>query len=132
MLCSRLVERIQFRFVPAAILWQEVEGPVDADVADELIGCLPVLTRRFASGETILDHVLHRDRKKPEPSPLRAMLGAPASSAQRMGPAEVSAATFLAIAGDGGAGAAGKAADVAGQGNAHASRNRRKASSHGQ
>lgn len=85
-LCSRLVERIQFRFVPAAILWQEVEGPVNADVADELIDCLPSLKAVLPPVETILDHVLRRDRSKAEPSPLRAMLGAPARAAQRVEP----------------------------------------------
>lgn len=43
-LCSRLVERIEARFAPAATLWQEVEGPVDADVVDGLFNSLPNLT----------------------------------------------------------------------------------------
>lgn len=40
-LCSRLVERVQGRFVPAAVLWQEVEGLVDVDMVDALTGDLP-------------------------------------------------------------------------------------------
>ncbi|MBI1172248.1 hypothetical protein GC209_12675 [bacterium] len=43
-LCSRLVELLQARYAPEAILWQEIEGPVDADVVDDLFDNLPELS----------------------------------------------------------------------------------------
>ena len=40
-LCSRLVEQIQSRFSPSAVLWHEVPGWVDADQVEDLLTNLP-------------------------------------------------------------------------------------------
>ena len=40
-LCSRLVERIQGRFVPSSVLWHQVAGPVGSEVVDDLVDALP-------------------------------------------------------------------------------------------
>jgi hypothetical protein len=40
-LCSRIVERLQARFVPLATLWHQVAGPITAEALDELADSLP-------------------------------------------------------------------------------------------
>ena len=42
-MCSRLVDRIQTRFDPVAVLWCQAEGVIGADVIDELLDTLPHL-----------------------------------------------------------------------------------------
>lgn len=40
-LCSRIVERLQARFLPVATLWHQVAGPITADALDALSDSLP-------------------------------------------------------------------------------------------
>jgi hypothetical protein len=42
-LCSRLVDRIQCRFDPVAVLWCQAEGVIDSEVVDALLDNLPHL-----------------------------------------------------------------------------------------
>lgn len=75
-LCSRLVERIQKRNPPNAILWRESEGPVNADVSDELLEMLPQPTTTLPPVDSILDHVVRTDLFKT--APLANIAGQPA------------------------------------------------------
>lgn len=43
-LCSRLLERIQHRYPPEAVLWRQLPLAIEADLVDALIDCLPPLT----------------------------------------------------------------------------------------
>ncbi len=56
-LCSRLVERIEERFVPAAILWAQIEGRVKAEGVD---GLFVDLTGPDAQGLPPVDSILDR------------------------------------------------------------------------
>ena len=60
-LCSRLVERIQRRNPPNAILWREVEGRVDAEVSDGFVDMLPQAAPALPPVDSILDHVTRTD-----------------------------------------------------------------------
>lgn len=42
-MCSRLVDRIQTRFDPVAVLWCQADGVIGAEVIDELLDALPHL-----------------------------------------------------------------------------------------
>jgi hypothetical protein len=66
-LCSRMVERIQRRNPPNAILWREVEGRVDADVSDEFVDMLPQASAALPTVDSILDHVTRTDLFKTAP-----------------------------------------------------------------
>ena len=78
-LCSRLVERIQGRFVPSSVLWHQVAGPVGADVVDELVEVLPeVGGGSLPPIDTILDtlsradlHMAELQSKPPHPRSIR-------------------------------------------------------------
>ncbi len=63
-LCSRLVERIQNRFVPLAVIWRQVEGMIDAELVDDLIDTLPDLSSVLPPVESIVEAVLKTDRSK--------------------------------------------------------------------
>ena len=70
-LCSRLVERIQSRFIPAAVLWHEVPGVTDADRVEDLLTALPPQSLGQMAAlppvHTILDAVLRTDQAKALP-----------------------------------------------------------------
>jgi hypothetical protein len=66
-LCSRMVERIQRRNPPNAILWREIEGKVDADVSDEFVEMLPQASATLPTVDSILDHVTRTDLFKTAP-----------------------------------------------------------------
>lgn len=53
-LCSRLVERLQLRCKPAAIVWHQTEGAVTADVLDALNDTLPTLPDLLAPGDPVI------------------------------------------------------------------------------
>lgn len=61
-LCSRLVERVQGRFVPAAILWQEIEALVDSDLVESLNAELPNLRVVPKDGAPATDRSAPRQR----------------------------------------------------------------------
>lgn len=67
-LCSQAVERIQSRFIPAAVLWREMPGRIEAEVIDSLFSTLPCLTLQplatLPPVHTILDAVMRTDRAK--------------------------------------------------------------------
>lgn len=73
-MCSRMVERIQRRNPPKAIVWREVDGRVDADISDQFVDQLP---QAFAAPpqasatlppvDSILDHVTRTDLFKTAP-----------------------------------------------------------------
>lgn len=66
-LCSRLVERIQGRFVPASVLWHQVCGPVGSDYVDDLIDTLPdVGATSLPPIDSILDTLSRADLHKAE------------------------------------------------------------------
>ena len=109
-LCSRLVERIQSRFLPAAVVWHEVQGSVDADRVDALLTRLPAQNVAAVTAlppvHSILDQVLRTDDQKsataqsrakhakqtqPPPSQIRQTTPAPAKS----GPEPLPAARLM-------------------------------------
>ncbi len=66
-LCSRLVERIQGRFQPLAVLWRQVEGAVSADLVDELIDALPEKqTQVLPPVDSILEALSRADQQMAE------------------------------------------------------------------
>ncbi len=75
-MCSRLVERIQRRNPPNAILWREVDGRVDAAVSDEFVDMLPQASAALPPVDSILDHVTRTDLFKT--SPLDTVTATPA------------------------------------------------------
>ncbi len=70
-LCSRLVERIQNRFPPLAVIWRQVEGAISAELVDDLIETLPDLSGVLPPVESIVEAVLKTDRTKAK-QPLRS------------------------------------------------------------
>lgn len=83
-LCSRLVEQIRSRFPPTAILWQEVAGPVNADVIDDLFDTLPKLAPAAPPARPENSGKLHRGALLPP-------LAAPESQPRKGGSADQSA-----------------------------------------
>ncbi len=74
-LCSRLVERIRSQNTPEVILWSEVEGPMNSDVADALMDRLapiPAAAQPLPPVDSILDAVLKTDQSKTDTSRLAA------------------------------------------------------------
>ncbi|MEO6298825.1 MAG: hypothetical protein ABIV25_08655 [Paracoccaceae bacterium] len=63
-LCSRLVERIQHRFVPAAVIWRQVEGSIDAELVDGLIDILPDINTILPSIDGIVESISKTDLSK--------------------------------------------------------------------
>lgn len=67
-LCSQVVECIQSRFIPAAVLWREIPGRVEPEVVDALLASLPSLTLSPLTSlppvHAILDDVMRTDRAK--------------------------------------------------------------------
>ena len=61
LLCSRLVDRVLTRFDPAAVLWCQLEGAVDADVVDELSESIPELSGTWPPVESILEGLSRTD-----------------------------------------------------------------------
>lgn len=53
-LCSRLVERLQLRCKPAAIVWHQTAGAVTADVLDALNETLPKLPDLLQPGKPVI------------------------------------------------------------------------------
>jgi hypothetical protein len=49
MLCSRIVERIQHRYPPDAVLWRQLPLVIEADLVDALIDCLPPISEFLGS-----------------------------------------------------------------------------------
>lgn len=45
-LCSRLVDRVQARLAPDAVLWHQCPAPVTADLIDEITSALPQMAHR--------------------------------------------------------------------------------------
>ncbi|MGV8987332.1 MAG: hypothetical protein ACOH2H_13760 [Cypionkella sp.] len=88
-LCSRLVERIQSRFVPAAILWNESPGPVDSDVLEGLSAKLPALPAARSRPQpaalpqalAIPDHERRGERRRAAVPALRDFSGKPSGAA---------------------------------------------------
>lgn len=66
-MCARMVERIRHRNPPNAVLWREVEGRVDANVADACVDMLPQASSYLPPVESILDHVTQTDLFKTSP-----------------------------------------------------------------
>jgi len=50
MLCNRLMDRVQQRYPAEAVLWRQLPVPIEADLVDALIDCLPPLS--VATGAT--------------------------------------------------------------------------------
>lgn len=74
LLCSRLVERIQNRFFPAAVIWHQVQGAIGADLVDDLIDSLPDYGTNLPPIDEIIEAVTRTDRSKSaDPTP-RTML----------------------------------------------------------
>ena len=73
LLCSRLVERIQNRFFPAAVTWRQLEGTIGADQVDELIETLPGFGIAMPPIEDIIEAVTRTDRSKARASMPRRM-----------------------------------------------------------
>lgn len=66
-LCSRLVERIQGRFQPLAVLWRQVEGAVGADQVDEMVDNLPQKhTQVLPPVDSILEALSRADQQLAE------------------------------------------------------------------
>jgi len=63
-LCSRLVERVQTRFNPVAVLWCQVEGPIDAEVIDAMIEALPEQAVGLPPVDSILDGLSRADLQR--------------------------------------------------------------------
>jgi hypothetical protein len=57
-LCSRLVDRIQSRFDPLAVLWCQAEGVTDAEVIDTLVDQLPHLIPMLPAALPPVDSLL--------------------------------------------------------------------------
>jgi hypothetical protein len=68
--CSRLVERIQGRFAPAAILWQQVDALINADLVDTLAEGLPQLGAALAPVKSSVDKALPQDSLQIQPAPV--------------------------------------------------------------
>ena len=99
-LCSRLVERIQNRFTPLAVIWRQVEGTIGAELVDDLIETLPDLSAALPPVERSVDAALKtvgtkitRPARRPEVfhQPVAAPAAADASEV-RIGEAEPSVA----------------------------------------
>ncbi len=89
-LCSRLVERIQTRFDPTAVLWCLIDGGVDAEQVDTLVEELPDMGADLPPVDSILDSLSRTDafmatRKAAAPSEamLERTMRAAALAAQR-------------------------------------------------
>jgi hypothetical protein len=80
-LCSRLVERILTRFEPSAVLWCQIDGPVDADTVDELTDAVPEMATSLPPVESILDKLTKTDlqiaTKNTETRRIRSLSAAP-------------------------------------------------------
>lgn len=50
-MCSRLLERIQHRYPPDAVLWRQLPLAVEADLVDALIDCLPTMRDVLGYGQ---------------------------------------------------------------------------------
>ena len=74
LLCSRLVERIQNRFFPAAVIWRQVQGPIGAELVDSLMESLPDLGTILPPIDEIIEAVTQTDRSKANDTPPRKML----------------------------------------------------------
>lgn len=61
LLCSRLVERIQGRFQPAAVLWSQMNGAVDAELVDVMTEALPGMASCLPPVDSILDDLSRAD-----------------------------------------------------------------------
>ena len=92
-LCSRLVERIQNRFVASGVLWHQAQGLVGADLVDELVEALPEIGgSALPPIDSILDtlsradlHMAGLQTRPPHPRSIRA----PELSLMAMEPAPV-------------------------------------------
>lgn len=58
MLCSRLVERIQTRFPPMAVLWHQADFAVNSDLVDALVDAIPDINEILPPVEGILQPLL--------------------------------------------------------------------------
>jgi hypothetical protein len=80
-LCSRLVERILTRFEHCAVLWCQIDGPVDADMVDELTDAVPEMATSLPPVESILDTLTKTDlqiaTKNTETRRIRSLSAAP-------------------------------------------------------
>lgn len=62
-MCSRLVDRIQSRFDPVAVLWCQAEGAIGSEVIDDLLFALPHLGSPLPDIESLLPTLtLHEAR----------------------------------------------------------------------
>ncbi len=50
-MCSRLLERIQHRYPPDAVLWRQLPLAIEADLVDALIDCLPTMRDVLGYGQ---------------------------------------------------------------------------------
>ncbi len=69
-LCSRLVERLQLRFAPAAVIWNQVDGAIGSETVDDLIDTLPDLAAHLPPVDSIIEALSHRDLCKSQ-EPIR-------------------------------------------------------------
>ncbi|MEO8241262.1 MAG: hypothetical protein ABI832_03065 [bacterium] len=60
-LCSRLIERIQVRYEPVAVLWCSVDGGVDAEQVDTLVEELPDLVGDLPPVDTLVESLSRTD-----------------------------------------------------------------------
>jgi hypothetical protein len=54
-LCSRIVERLQSRYLPLAVLWNQTSEEISADLIDRMTDALPGLTEALPPIDGILD-----------------------------------------------------------------------------
>lgn len=64
LLCSRIVERIQNRFNPVAVIWRQVQGSVNGELIDTLIERLSGLSPVLTPIDSLLDSIMTEDRSR--------------------------------------------------------------------
>ena len=78
-MCSRLVDRIQTRFEPVAVLWCQADGEIGSQVIDELLDALPHLGTVLPDIDSVIASLTEQEARLSRP-------GMPAKAAPRIKP----------------------------------------------
>ena len=62
-MCSRLVDRIQTRFDPVAVLWCQADGAIGSDVIDDLLDALPNLVSPLPDIDSLLPSLARQEAR---------------------------------------------------------------------
>ena len=83
-MCSRLVDRIQTRFEPVAVLWCQADGEIGSQVIDELLDALPHLGTMLPDIDSVIATLTEQEARLSGPNmPAKA---APKARPRRLTP----------------------------------------------